>query len=147
MQQNDEDAKSNIGEARVTIGFTAKLDEVPHEAARLIEDISLHLDAATKLSADAARTFDISNGEIDFKTSYENLARCKVMMDRSGQRLHEVLLILSGFFRHKTGQTQVEKEDNLPDVEEVVNVDPFEIDDEVLEALVSEEEEVEDQDE
>ena len=68
-------------------------------------------------------------------------------MDRSGQRLHEVLLILSGFFRHKTGQTQVEKEDNLPDVEEVVNVDPFEIDDEVLEALVSEEEEVEDQDE
>jgi len=127
QQQNDEEKKpdigeSDIGESRVTIGYTAKLDEVPHEAARLLEDISMHLDAARMMTAQAARTFDVTTGEIDFMTSYEELARCKNVIDRTGRRLHEVLLILSGFFRHKTGHTQIEEEPVTPD-----DVDPFEI--------------------
>ena len=100
------------------IGFSAALDDVPHEAARLLQDVAAQL-GTLSLDVDAvANELDIRQGEIDFITVYQQLANSKLVAEKLDERLRSVLIILARFYEHKTSKAteQSEVDEILEDV-------------------------------
>jgi hypothetical protein len=93
------------------IGFSAALDDVPHEAARLLQDVAAQL-GALSLDVDAvANELDIRQGEIDFMNVYQQLANSKLVVEKLDDRMRSVLVILARFYEHKTTQAAEEPDE------------------------------------
>jgi len=102
MQQDETQNK----EGAVTIGLTVLLDEVPHEVARLLGDLSAVMNNTSARISAAAQNFDVTDGEIDFLSNYQDLIKCKSAIDRNKTRLHDILLILTDFYKQKMEEAQ-----------------------------------------
>lgn len=100
------------------IGFSAALDDVPHEAARLLQDVAAQLGTLSLDVDAAANELDIRQGEIDFITVYQQLANSKLVAEKLDERLRSVLIILARFYEHKTSKAteQSEVDEILEDV-------------------------------
>jgi hypothetical protein len=86
------------------IGFSAALDDVPHETARLLQDVAVQL-GALSIDVDAvASELDIRQGDIDFMSVYKQLANSKLIAEKLDERLRSVLVILARFYEHKMAE-------------------------------------------
>ena len=113
--QNDETVET-------TVGFTAALDDVPHEVSRLLEDLAKKLTNSAKEIKAAADKYDISEGELEFFENYSKLVRSKIAITKTDRRLHEVLLILSGWYEavHSELGLPAPAEDDKLDIDQIL---------------------------
>ena len=105
---------------RITSGdFSRELTDKKRAEESL--DQFTNSDTAKEIKA-AADKYDISEGELEFFENYSKLVRSKIAITKTDRRLHEVLLILSGWYEavHSELGLPAPAEDDKLDIDQIL---------------------------
>ncbi len=92
----------------VNLTYACELDEVPHEAGRLIDDLCTKLTNVVAELKEASTYLLTKEEELKFGDAYSAIVNAKESMAGFDERLAAVLAILSGFYNAKTNPQREE---------------------------------------
>jgi hypothetical protein len=115
---------------RVNISYSAHIDDVPHELARLVEDVSNHLGAAAMQLGRIKELMTAESGITNAAETARLIDAVRRQMAKMDTRLLESETILGGYYQVKTDPdaalTQQQEVEELeptgaPQIEEALN--------------------------